>query len=407
MHAAPSLARVVLAAVLGAAPMAPSARAQESEHASDAPDHTAALVRDVAAHELCPRVEGGFYPLSASSGGDGDEARVVGRLWVQSCRARQAGGEGQGGEDAEGRGLTLELGGVGWRWVERAKERFGARFQLEDTLRFRFGLQASAAADLGYDPARRVAVLRLVPRSEPDVTVEVVGEPDVDTEGVWGEILSTAADAVEKGAEGSFQQKARANFRGSIQEGISVGYDLCSGRITASTGKLGPADFSGPRLEPAPPDWSSSGALRIHAGSFDVAGPFAQSGEPLHVRIQVDRGSLRAALVCAEDADPLVERLVEQGEVPAMAEGTAQEEARIAPGATRTLSLATRPCPLVLMGLPEEGGETPVEYRFVAYGDGERSPLVPCPEAAETSGARPEAASGPAEPPRRGRAVDA
>lgn len=313
------------------------------------------LAMDLAAHHGCERLRGKLVPVGGSA-----EQPAQGRMWVRDCSA-----------SVEGEQLALDVDALLWTWVDRRSRAVGATFRVDQYVGLEAQVDMRTVPQLRYDRDRRQALLWLEPVREPDVRVETVGGVDARAGGLWSETVAFGAGlfgaSPDARAARQVQTRGGQRLERRVDQGLTVGVDLCTRRTVAELGHL-------TRMpEPAHPARGLPGRStdqRVRPTGLDAAGPFSR---PVKVRI-VDGAPLRARLVCAETAHRMIEAFVRRGleAVPAV---EPLVDTKLEPGRTRTLSREGARCEAVLIGTVAEGASASTTFSY-APEDRPAAPLV-------------------------------
>jgi hypothetical protein len=335
------------------------------------------LLVDLAAENLCRHIAGEFVGLSgtgeerpsaAESKRDPSRARR-GRLWVERCHAeRKDGGE-----------LALELEGRGWRWVDRATEKLGARFSVSQYVRFDASVRARGTIDVSYARSKRIARLILSPTQPVRARVRPRGEVDARAEGVWAALLGGAASIAGSGPDEQASDKvASEGSRGladRLASGYTVSFDLCTGQKYESIGALPEGELPHVPVAAAGRVFEENERVELMPGGVDLSGPFEQKDLPIAFDLDVESGAgVVARAVCAPEASRVAEAFLEGREPPDV---EALAGAVVSAGIRETLRVERASCDVVLYTRPR--GKT-AKFAYLAWSEGSRArAYAPCP----------------------------
>lgn len=251
--------------------------------ASSSGDTVHDLLLDVAAHKVCPEIEDTFTSLSP------------GTLWIESCSAARRGNE-----------IHIQLGGRGWRYVDRGSSKLGAKLEVSQHLRFKGAIEATGKLETAYAPDTKTVTLRFLPGQKTSADIEVVGDVEVDGESLWGEIVQTAGEVVtdpSQKARDKAEEKGAGKTERKLASGLSAVVDLCSGQLYTEEKALPAGKIPAVALKPGGKrlfvenEWNV-----IRKDGLLVRGPF-KKGKPPRALVKVDgRSQVTAQLTCFEDA---------------------------------------------------------------------------------------------------------
>lgn len=357
--------------------------AREPESPAVLPTRTAAADRDlrqlavdIARAQACERVEGRFLPLPADSSEESTAPPVIeGRLRPSECRAELVNDD-----------LAITLEGRGFRWTERSSPGpLGSSFTVRGTLRFEAMMRASLAVDLRYDRSTHRAVALVTPIRPPSVSLTPLGEIPVVPDGGWSSIVGGVGgwfgEPLQERARPMVEREGAALVRRQLNEGATLGVDLCSGQLGVEPGQRG--DGSHP---PPPPfddehrRWFENLRVRVGPEGLDVSGPWpVNDAHPLVVDIEVSEGpGVQVCAVCEANGVGLVESYLAGTDLPALRTITAREAL---PGRRVRLDVERAPCERVVFVARHLGGDTPSPtlYRFrIRPGRQEAAGLIDC-----------------------------
>ncbi|MBZ0231375.1 MAG: hypothetical protein K8M05_03430, partial [Deltaproteobacteria bacterium] len=257
------------------------------------------LLAEVAEGRGCELLKGKFRPLRDRSRSD----VVTGVLWIRDCRM-----------DRRGLDLTLALDAGGWQHIERATDTAGATFELAQSVRFAADMTMTGVLDVAYEPATHVASVWFSPAETPDVRFEPIGEIEVDERGAWaatvGALGSLVGQSPEAKSEDRVEEEGEHAMTKQLAGGLGATIDLCSGLVRDDLGR----PPNGVMYEPG------VGATlhvlhELHPGGLFVLGPY-RAPKGMTVNLEVEHGTVRAALMCRGEAEKLGEAFLERRELP-------------------------------------------------------------------------------------------
>ena len=319
----------------------------------------------IARHKVCDRIAGDFTGLSAS----GSKRLRTGRFWIESCE-----------EKTKGENVELEIGGRGWRWIDKKSEKLGATFAVSQYVPMKVDITMVASVDRAYAKQNHIVHLWLTPTERVSAKVTPLGKVDADAKGPWGTILGAAATAVGKDpddkAAKKVQEKGSRKFSSKLSDGYSVALDLCTGQRYKDVGRF--AEGKLPE-RPFPADgrvWIENERVRLYPGGLDITGPF-QTKKKLMAAVELQEGkSLDARLVCDSDAAKLAAAFIEGKKLPKV---KALAKEHVVNGTRKTLEASTEQCSVMLVTTLEAAAKQPVTYRYMSYEQGARTEsLVSC-----------------------------
>jgi len=338
-----------------------------------------ALLRDVAAAQLCSSLEGGFSGLPDSdSEADGGVTPSGGRLWIRECEV-----------ESQGDQLVVSVGGPGWAWLSQGKSGFAVR----DYLRLSALMTITGELDLAYNRDKRVVSVWFSPRGPVRSKVAPIGNVPVVAENVLAKILSafsSVREYTQEEARDAVIQDGADLFNDALENGFTLTADLCRGQVDSLVGALRNGEAP---VRPYPSDelrWLANERVKLRRGGLDVAGPWQMKTAPLSLDIEVEEGpGIEVRVVCQRQAEEVVDAYLHRRDEPSL---TAHSYATIGEGQSNQLTVDTRDCPLVMLVRPSGEGDDPVTFRFRAREQGARAePMVHCSESTPEEDSEPAA----------------
>ncbi len=335
------------------------------------------MLVDLAAARLCDRVNGKFLAITAKAGTsfEGSRSATVGSLWVESCRA----------EEASPERLRVSLKGRGWKWLDRTSEKVLADFSVHQYLRFGIDASVVGALSMTYAPQEHIATLWFKPSQSPDVHFDPLQDVEVDEEGLWSELVGTAAEIAatdpDRKANTKVQRKGSRKARQGFSEGFSYAYDLCSSRSYSQTGLLPPGKLPKPAIEYQDDrDYLVNSDAVLHPGGLVLAGPFdPEQTVVAEVRVAPGSAPVKARLVCREQAGLIADAYLKEQHIPSVIPLAARD---VPAGEHALLKAVDARCESVLALEPAQSGgspETRVVVKYSVYPEGDfRKPLARC-----------------------------
>lgn len=277
---------------------------QQNQSTPEARDKNLILaLTQLAGMYACDRMRGKFRTIK-SEGRDKRES-ASGTLWIRECSA-----------SSEGDRLSLSLGGQGWRWIYRQKERVGAEFEVSQYGTFKVDVAVTGNMDAHYDPQAQQVSVWFRPVSEPEVSFTPLGQVDVETEGFWSSVVGGMASLVMQSPESQayqqFQSMGRKRFGERFSQGYTAQLDFCTGRLRTGFGLDGKNQSQG--QDPGGTVSSATEAF-MHPDGLIIDGPFDIDPNKFQVTVQTDR-PVQAQLVCAQQAEKLAEAFLEKQRFP-------------------------------------------------------------------------------------------
>jgi hypothetical protein len=316
------------------------------------------MLSELASSKACGLIRGEFHALRATDRPD----VVVGVLWVRECEITNVGAH-----------LTFHVGGNGWLWVDQTKKKGGGTFVVHQYIRFGIDATLQGALDIGYDRHTHVVSLWFTPDRPPDVAFKMMGDVDVDREGVWSSIVGAIGTALGSSPEAAAQSKVKAQgteaLEAQLADGIAVAVNLCTGLSLVQLGRpakaeMGAAKAGEPRRVP----------VEIHPGGAMLVGP-SLAGSGMTIRAHASEGAVRLSLVCAEDAETIAAEFLAgriMPTVPVLGTVDVRAEAR--------LRIKPAKCPVVVVVSPLDNAPARFDWQRptaeVARSTG--GPLIKC-----------------------------
>jgi hypothetical protein len=263
-------------------------------------DHDLRLfLAELAEKRGCKVMEGQFRALR-------DPARpdvVTGVLWMRGCRFHQ-----------QGTDVTVDLSTQGWQWQERDKKKAGAKFELAQVVKFAADIHMPGALDVGYDPKNHIASIWLSPAHVPDVRFSPIGKLEVEEQGAWAETVGVLGSVVGMSPESQAEDEAKSDgkheMRSQLADGLGATINACTGLARNDLGRP-------PRgaMYAAGVGESTRIAVEVHPTSVYLSGPyFAPKG--MNITVDVEQGSVRAALVCRDQGEVLAAAFIDGRDLP-------------------------------------------------------------------------------------------
>jgi len=330
------------------------------------------MVAELASAKACTMMKGQFRALRAPD----EPGTATGILWIRDCRIRNSGTK-----------VTFELAGNGWQWAQQEKKKAGATFALAQEVRFAVDITIPGTLDVAYDRSSHVVSVWFSPSRLPEVRFTPIGDFDVDEQGAWastlGAVSSLFGSAPEEQAANDARGQGTQAFEKQLADGLAVTIDLCTGLSRFNLGR--------PRKgEMQPPDVGETHRVpfELHPSGMMVLGPyFARKGMTAQLDVDADGGSVRAAVMCHDDAERLAAAYVEGRELPDVRSLAIQD---ITGKGTLAVKSATCPVAVVAREIPT-AGNAPVRFTWQRpTGESARStggPLIHC--AREQTARRP------------------
>ncbi|MBI5515168.1 MAG: hypothetical protein HY909_15435 [Deltaproteobacteria bacterium] len=320
-------------------------------------DELTALVSEVLTPQLCPRLRGSWLGLPGEGDVRGPAAGTlpsVGRWWIRTCEARRQGDR-----------IELTMGGQGWTWVDRESSGFRVRQYLL------FDAEASLGADVrvGYDRARRVASLWMIPA--PGVTARitprgvVTAEPTGFFASVLGTVAQVAGSSVDERARTQAAELGSERLRDRLATGITMTFSMATQQADFMVGSLERGQVP-ERPFPSDAPWLVNQRSMVWPGGLDVIGPVDVSApRTLEVALEEGDGAVLRT-VCEEALGRYVDaRFRDPTGTPRAPSGGALVE--LGPGRElRTVTVPAGTCPTLLLLSSSQAGPARVRYRVLS-----------------------------------------
>lgn len=257
------------------------------------------MLAELAEGRGCDALKGQFRALR-------DKARpdvVTGILWIRDCSIRRRGTD-----------LVLELATNGWQRVEKNQEQAGATFEVAQDVRFAATATIAGSLDVGYEPRTHVASLWFSPTRTPVVRFSPLSEIAVEEEGAWAETVGAVGTLVGKSPENQAEDQAQSEGKGDmtsqLANGLGATIDLCSGHVRNDLGRPG----KGKMYEPGIGE-SSRIEHELHPTGLLLFGPYL-APKGMNAQLDVEKGRVRAALMCRAEAEVLAAAYLSGTEIP-------------------------------------------------------------------------------------------
>ncbi|HEX3475913.1 MAG TPA: hypothetical protein VHT91_12895 [Kofleriaceae bacterium] len=316
--------------------------------------HFRELLVAIADSRACQEVRNTFHSLRSSDAPD----TVTGELWIRECNI-----------ESHGTHLKFHFAGDGWQRVDQSTKKLGAKFSVNEYVRFHASATLEGTLDLAYEPKTHIATLWFKPTRSPDVKFDPPDKVDVDTHGLWSSIIGGIAKAVgkapEKEAKKQVEQQGQQAFASKLDDGMTVTFNACSGSTRSQFGLLAPGTE-------APLDVGDTTQVEIELkrGGVLIFGPeFAT--RPVSIDVRASSGPVHVEAACAAETEKLAKAYV-AGEPLPQIETIASAQVT----GHRQLALARPRCPYAVI-LRSEGGTVSLRWK--------REPppgaaLIDCPE---------------------------
>jgi len=320
-----------------------------------------ALMADLAAARACALMKGQFRALR-------DPARpdvATGVLWIRDCRAQPHGDQ-----------VTFALSGAGWQWVEKSKAQAGGTFEVSQHVRFTVDLELPGGFDVGYDRASHILSMWFTPSSTPAARFTPVGDVEVDAQGAWSTTIGALGTIFGKSPEEEAGHEAaregKSEMQAQLADGMAVTVNLCTGLVRYNLGRR-------PKGQMQPPDVGETRSVpfELQPGGMMVLGPYL-AGHGMTVELEVERGAVRAAVMCRDEAEALAAAYLEGNE---LVDVTSLAMADVDGKKTLKAKASTCPVDVVVRAIPDATG-TVARFRWKRpIGEAARStggPLIDC-----------------------------
>lgn len=359
----------------------PDAPASSSSGAAMAPDRKSTgqenlqeLLVDVGRARACDYLGGRFLSMTANAGTsfEGGVDATIGTLWIRTCRARET----------APRQIELTLEGKAWKWLDREQNEVGAQFEVSQYLRFAFDASVAGHAEFAYAPNEHVATVWFKPSGQVTTEFRALQNVEVDEDGLWSEVVGTAAVVVGKDPDQKANQKVASQgerkLKSKAASGFSYAYDLCTSRSYTKTGILAPGELPEPAVEYRDNrDYLVNSDAVLHEAGLLLVGPF-EPAQRLVAEVTAANSSatIDARLVCHSEATKLADAFLEERKPPAV---RTLSRSRVPASQTRAMTHPAQECPSVLVLELEEPGHGHGELKYSVYYRGERrEPLARC-----------------------------
>jgi hypothetical protein len=295
--------------------------------------HFRELLTAIADSRACQEVRNTFHSLRSSDSPD----TVTGDLWIRECNI-----------ESHGTHLKFHFAGDGWQRVDQSTKKAGAKFSVNEYVRFHASATLEGTLDLAYEPKTHIATLWFKPTRSPDVTFEPVGKVDVDAHGLWssiiGEIATVIGKAPGKEARKQVEQQGQEAFASKLDDGMTITFNACSGSTRSQFGLLEPGTE-------APLDVGDTTQVEVELkkGGVLAFGPeFAT--RPVSIDVRASSGPVHVEAACAAEAEKLTKAYVAGEPLPQI-----QTIAAADVTGHRALALAKPRCPFVVIARSEGG----------------------------------------------------
>jgi hypothetical protein len=248
------------------------------------------MLAEIASSKACQMIEGQFLPLRAPD----RPAIRTGTLWIRHCEITN-----------EGTHVTFVLSGDGWQWADQTKHRAGGTFVVRDYVKFDVRATVHGALDLAYDRGDHVLSLWYSPAAPPEIDFQPIGTVDVDSKGLWSDVVGGLSSAIgsspdEQGTQQAKQQGTH-QFERSLADGLTVAIGLCTGYQRFTLGRAPKGSLGHPE-----PGESPRAEVELHAGGLAIFGP-QPAPDGMTIDIDTTGGAARVGLACANRADEIAD----------------------------------------------------------------------------------------------------
>jgi hypothetical protein len=256
-------------------------------------------------------------------------AAAGGRWLVEECQASASNGV-----------LALRLGGLGWKWVNEARDENRVRQHVY----FSATVDLEGSLQLAYDPRSRVASVFMLPKTEASVSPALPVR--ATAENFVGGFLDLFVDADEY-ARAAVATEGSSQFRQQLSQGITVTFDVARAQPDVNIGPRLPAGMVPSRPFHGNDPWLLNERQALHQGGLLVAGPYPP-GVPALLDVVVEGGGpLRFRVACR---DAVVDNFhgFYRGLsfIPIV---QLQDSGWVVPGKRVTETVPPQPCPWVLV----------------------------------------------------------
>ncbi len=327
----------------------------------DVPDEELrALVTDVIAPQLCPRLVGAFVGLPGDETAEGaaaGELPSAGRWWVRQCEAAVVDGR-----------LAFRIAGPGFTWVEQESHGFRVRqyvlFEAEASL--------TTELSLAYDPEARIASLWMAPIGEVMATITPRGALTAEATSffsrVVGGILELTSANADARARAEAERVGSEQLRARLGAGFTMTLALDRQQVDFMVGAL-PRGVTPARPYPDEPGvpWILNQRSRIERGGVDIVGPIPPSAEALLLDFELEEGDgVVVRTACEEPVHDYLDaryRETAPATTPAPPPGSDLFTAATV-GERRRVELPPSSCARLLLIAPRTPSEGPNRMRY-------------------------------------------
>jgi hypothetical protein len=254
-----------------------------------------ALMHDaVGGPQTCHRLLGKVVALPTEGNAPSTDqtaglALAGGRLVIRSCDAR-----------SDGRSVWLQLGGIGWQWVDRTS----SGFHLQQHVYFSVNVALRGELDVGYDPAAHLASVWLTPVGDVDAQVQPLGHINARPQGLghaFGVLLNLGGMSADNIARARAGTEGAQRFRERLAAGLTATYDTSRQQLDMALGRL-PNGVAPLRPFRADQHWLVNERVLLMPGGFQLVGPFEASTTPLPLSVRLEQGAgVTYRAVCESD----------------------------------------------------------------------------------------------------------
>ncbi len=331
------------------------------------------LMIDLIAFQACDRIQGYFTTLSAKGASvEGSSEPAVGVMWIQNCTAHQI--------DAEH--LRIDLMGKGWHWIDRTKENVGAKFEVDENVKFSLEISMVGTVNMSYDKEHHILTSWLIPTRSVDASFQVIEDVQVDTESLWGSIVGAGAsligEPVGERAEKTINKKGASKIQAKLSQGVTLIHDLCTGQRYTKFGSF-PAGKIPKSAAPAEgKNFLVNSRGQLNNKGLILAGPF-ETTQPVNAKLNLEEGGgLYASLVCKKQAEKIASMYIEGNSVPEI-QALQKKEIRQNNSVVDLEVGNEANCPVMLVMRPVNDENIPVIFNYIVFHkDDTQKPLVSC-----------------------------
>jgi hypothetical protein len=295
--------------------------------------HFRELLIAIADSRACREVRNSFHSLRSSDAPN----TVTGDLWIRECNI-----------ESHGTQLKFHFAGDGWQRVDQSTKKLGAKFSVNEYVRFHASATLEGTLDLAYDPRAHIATLWFRPTRPPAVTFEPAGKVKVDERGLWSSIIGGIASAIgkapEKEASKQVEQQGQQSFASKLDDGMTVTFNACSGSTRSQFGLLPPGAEA-----PLDVGDTTSVEVELKRGGVLVFGP-EYATRPVSIDVRASSGPVHVAAACLGEVEKLATAYVADQPLPDIATIAAAEVT-----GHRQLALAKPRCPYAVIARSEGG----------------------------------------------------